>query len=527
MLIKKINDSIKQPVGSLIPNNDRHSYQNIKYYLFLLVFMAVSIQRGLQANISQSFTESIPFVASGNYIYDSLDFMTTPFIYQSQKTDSLSLKFTRESGKEGLFATGRNSVFEFPVYWAVNLFQFGELKDIDPKLATVAGEVVKESENPNYRFMLGSHFKGFGIGVYVIISNRKSRKVEKSLTGGTDRDELTYHKSIDEEEGFYQPEGNSYGIEFGQSSLPIPMAWTLNLEYRKTGGSSFSQFGPVDNPETRTTFGAPSTIFSKELAPKYDTRFGELVASSNGNNRKEVKSNFLGWYTLIQKKLNVGLSYSLVIPFGSGRNSNLLFSKEETDEGKFLTLDGFKPQEELPRKTKLSGYDVSLTVFSDVDFLLLSETDGEAASAILKESTFRVTPAITYRKLQETLFYNDDHHFKGNYQYFSLDLQFKSQIVLGEKRNFFLFFGWLPRIIFIEEFKTMTKSRYAEVVLKWPLDVTQTTKSKVPDILYKTFSIGFSWLLFDKLKLNAAWHPNDNGDKFDLSLFDFGIDYYF
>ena len=239
------------------------------------------------------------------------------------------------------------------------------------------------------------------------------------------------------------------------------------------------------------------------------------------------KSNFLGWYTLIQKKLNVGLSYSLVIPFGSGRNSNLSFSKEKTDKGKFLTLDGFKPQEELPRKTKLSGYDVSLTVFSDVDFLLLSETDGEAASAILKESTFRVTPAITYRKLQETLFYNDDHHFKGNYQYFSLDLQFKSQIVLSEKRNFFLFFGWLPRIIFIEEFKTMTKSRYGEVVLKQPLDVTQTTKSKVPGILYKTFSIGFSWLLFDKLKLNAAWHPNDNGDKFDLSLFDFGIDYYF
>ena len=199
-----------------------------------------------------------------------------------------------------------------------------------------------------------------------------------------------------------------------------------------------------------------------------------------------------------------------------------------------VTLDGFEPAEDLPRKTKLSGYDIAVTVFADIDFFIQpsGSEEGSANSSTLKESIFRITPSITFREFHETLFYNDGHSFEGELRYFSLNMDFKSQLVLTEEKNFFLFFGWLPKIILLEEFKTVTRSEWRVEANDEPLEATHTLQSKIPKILYDTFSIGFSYVFFQKLKLNFAWHPRGSadtggGEKFDLSVFDFGIDYSF
>ena len=424
-------------------------------------------------------------------------------------------------------AAGRFSIVSWPVYWAIDLFHSASRASSKPQVPEISNTPLDDVERPDYRFMLGTDFWGFGFAAYIVLSNSKQVELIRNPTGVSER--VVYNGDVETINNLYQPKGNRYGIELGQSDLPVPLAWTLNLEYRQTGGKNFDRQGD----ETRTTDGAPSTIFAISLIPNFGGRIAPFT-STNGNNRQEFRSNFLGWYTLIPKKLNVGLSYALMIPFGSGRNSDLRFANSGSDESNILTLDGFEPAEDLPRKTKLSGYDIAVTLFTDIDFFIQPSGAGDvsADSSTLKESIFRITPSITFREFHETLFYNDAHDFKGELRYFALNMDFKSQLVLTQEKNFFLFFGWLPKIILLEEFKTITRSGWRAEANNEPLEATNSVQSKTPKILYDTFSIGLSYIFFEKLKLHFAWYPRGSadtggGEKFDLSVFDFGVDYSF
>ena len=287
-----------------------------------LFFLVVCFSGSIWGNISRSFSESIPFVASGNYIYDDADFVTTPFLYHLQKQNSLSLKFTRDR-RAGMFAAGRFSIVNWPVYWAVDLSHSSSQASSEPQVPEVSTRPVNDIERPDYRFMLGADLWGFGFAAYAVISNAKQTQLIRNTAGVSEQ--VIYNGEVDTVGNLYQPRGNRYGIEFGQSNLPVPLAWTLNLEYRRTGGKGFFQQGSGEAdeaPTIRNSDGAPSTIFADGLIPNFNSRIGAFT-STNGNNRQEFRSNFLSWYTLIQKKLNIGLSYALMIPFGSGRNSDL------------------------------------------------------------------------------------------------------------------------------------------------------------------------------------------------------------
>ena len=161
------------------------------FYTFISVvgwfffFLLMTRQSNLQANISQSFSESIPFLASGNYVYDTLDFLTTPFLYGNQKKDAVSLKFTRRNGegrqdrKEGLFGAARTSILNFPIYWTVNLIARNTTANVDPPINQADAEVLTERSETNYRFMLGSHFKGLGVAGYVIFPKKGKRRSDQ------------------------------------------------------------------------------------------------------------------------------------------------------------------------------------------------------------------------------------------------------------------------------------------------------------------------------------------------------------
>ena len=493
----------------------------------------------VRANISQSFPESIPFIASGRYIFDTLDFLTTPFLYNLQESDAVSLKFTREGSQEGLFGAARTSLGSFPVYWAVNILSTSNNRqEVEPPLPAAADTVFLVNQITDYRFMLGSHFKSLGIAGYAILSNEKQERI--GGVGLSAREAVTYNSAGRTKDSFYQPRGNRYGIELGQSTLPIPMAWTLSAEYRTTGGSDFLQVGPDESPSSRRLLGTPSTIFDQGLIPNFGVTIGKLSAE-RGNNRKEVRSNFLFWYTAIQKKLNVGLSYEFSLPFGSGKHTDLVSFSDNNGAGQIFILDGSVPSnsgqaggpalpEETPFETKLSGYDISATAFADIDFYFSSEKLNKVTTpAGLKSSIFRITPAITYRNLQDKLFYNDDHNFVGSYQYLSLDLNFRAQVVLGKKKNVFLYLGWLPRVVFIKTYKTVTETKYRQITQE-NIDFTEiayTNKLNSPQIEFEVFSAGLSYLFFDKLKLNLSWAPRSGGDKLDLTAVDLGIDYTF
>ncbi len=494
-------------------------------------------QSGLRANISQSFSESIPFIASGNYVYDTLDFLTTPFLYSEQKSDAVSLKFTRRneiSGnkdrEEGLFGAARVSIFSIPIYWAVNLIGTNTTANVDPPISQAAIAIETETNVTNYRFMLGSHFKKLGFAGYIIHSQDRTRARQRNPNSQTVTE--TYNSESETVDFLYQPRGNHYGIELGQSSLPIPMAWTLNVEYRMTGGQSSRRSGSEDNPSVRNKFGAPGTIFDPDLIPKFGETIG-VVSSRNGNNRREIRSNFLGWYTLIQKKLNVGFSYSLAVPFGSGKNTNLEFADENSNFNNILSEENFAPSEETPRSTKLSGYDISVTIFADNDFnfgsikLANQETNAGTSSSFPK-SVFRITPSITYRNLRDKIFYNEGHNLLGTYEYLSLDLNFRVQIGLGQRENMFLYLGWLPKVIFIQRYHTTTRASYRrQVDLANPIEIKREQRLESPRISFADFGIGFSYLFFSRLKLNLAFSPTSSGNQIDSTRFDLGIDYTF
>ena len=229
--------------------------------------MTLVHEGSVRANISQSFPESIPFIASGRYIFDTLDFLTTPFLYSIQKSDSVSLKFTREGVQEGLFGAARTSLGSFPVYWAVNILSTSNSRvEVEPPLQEAASTVFRVNHITDYRFMLGSHFKSFGIAGYAILSNEKQELIGD--VGLNTREVVTYNSAGRTENSFYQPRGNRYGIEFGQSTLPIPMAWTLSAEYRTTGGIRFSsRLGPDESPSSRRRSRDPEYDFRPRFDP--------------------------------------------------------------------------------------------------------------------------------------------------------------------------------------------------------------------------------------------------------------------
>ena len=498
-------------------------------------FLLITQQTDLRANISNSFSESIPYLSSGRFIYDTLDFLTTPFLYNLQTSDAVSLKFTRRNvqgnrdREEGLFGSARISIFTFPVYLAVNLIASSTTTNVEPPTTEAAPVVVEENSLTNYRFMLGSHFGTLGVAGYVILSRDRTTSNRPSSALNTQLEE-SYNKNAETVDSLYRPRGNSYGIELGQSALPIPVAWTLSVEYRETAGVDFVQTGEGDDTSSRRRFGAPGSIFSEDLIPNFDQSIG-LLLGKRGNNRQEIRSNFLGWYTIIQKKLNVGFSYSLTVPFASGRNSNRQFSQEGNDISSILSDDGFPLAEETPRTTNLSGHDISVTVFADNDFYFGSDQSLDqkvVTPASIKDSIFRITPAITYRNLKDTLFYNEGHSFVGNYEYLSLDLNFRSQIVFGEKKNMILYLNWLPKVVFIQSYHSIIRAAFRKRVNdNNPVEVNSRRRLDSPNIVYSTFGVGFSYLFFGKLKLNLAWSPNSSGTHVDFSNFDLGIDYTF
>ena len=490
--------------------------------------MVFTSQTGIWANTSQSFSESIPFISSGRYVYDTLDFLTTPFLYNKQKSDALSLKFTRSEEEGGLFAAGRISIVSFPIYWAVNLLTENTTsRNIEPMTQeAAAGPAVSITKKADYRFILGSHWKALGMAAYAVISDDMSELFTPGGAGAGDSIDVSFNANPETVDSFYQPRGNRYGIELGQSSLPIPLAWTIHLEYRETGGITFNKSGPEDEPISKNRYGAPGTIFDDGLIPQFESTIG-LLSGRNGNNRKEARSNFLLWYTLIQEKLNAGISYSLTIPFGSGKNSDLGF-KDEAGRGMIFTLDGFEASDTTPRATKLSGHDISVSIFADIDFYFGKAQSAEVTPIDLKSSIFRITPVLTYRNLRDNLFYNEGHNFNGTYEYIAFEVNFKTQIVLNEKGNMFLYLGWLPKVIFIRTYSTTTKTEYrARSETNSSLEINQVQKLNSPKAEYSDFTIGFSYLLFDRLKLNTSVSATDLGDKLDLTRLDLGIDYYF
>ena len=80
----------------------------------------------------------------------------------------------------------------------------------------------------------------------------------------------------------------------------------------------------------------------------------------------------------------MGLSYEFSLPFGSGKHTDLVSFSDNNGAGQIFILDGSVPSnsgqaggpalpEEAPFETKLSGYDISTTVFADIDFYFSSD----------------------------------------------------------------------------------------------------------------------------------------------------------
>ena len=241
----------------------------------------------------------------------------------------------------------------------------------------------------------------------------------------------------------------------------------------------------------------------------------------------------MGWYTLIQKQLNVGLSYSLTIPFGSGKNVNQKFADGGGNLSSILSREDFALTEETPRATKLSGYDISITLFADNDFYFHSNQLNDQISKVvahtgLTQGLFRITPTITYRNLKDELFYNEEQNFVGRHEYFSLGLNFKVQLILGKEKNIFFYLGWLPNIVFIQNYHTTTNAQHRrDSDAGNPVEINRKQNLESPFIQYSDFGIGFSYLFFKKLKLNIAFYPTDSGNQIDLTRLDLGIDYTF
>ena len=488
-----------------------------KFFLIAL-FFCISLPAHLFANISRTFNDSLPFIASGNYTWSIWDYLTNPYIYQLQKEDAISAIITNPADltQGDYLIASRFSILDFPIFlsFGVNNPSGRVLEVENPLEATITFQEIQEEK---IRVLLGTHFGpklgNLGIGVFAFhytsfseTFDRNSVRIFRNYLNATSgRDRIP----------------SKFGIELGQK-LPgrVNPAWTISLEYRMWRGREEDiNEASADSPRTLLI----ESPFIRAEANDYNDQ--PAFRSQQGYVRDEVAARFLGWWPIpLGDSADVGLDINFYIPFGSGKttqsvnNARIIPGSENGttygDEGNYTDdfINDFYPL------ITLSGYGVDSTFFYDQDFTLFNS------------STIRFSPMLRYKRFQESLVEGSlaiDPTFPSGdtvslfEETLSFGIAFKLALNLTRSKKFTVYFGWLPSInlydkrVYITDIETNKRT-------------TTNYVSALKAGLAGSYFTGLTYHFSKSLHLHFRWlGDTSNRGKLDISAFDLGLDFIF
>ena len=500
------------------------------YGIFL--FYLISPNLTTRANISKTFTDSLPFHASAGYVWSTWDFLTNPYLYYLQKDNAISaiINSPIDLTQGDYFLASRLSIVGFPIFVAFSINQpsTGQVTNENP----IQVDRLDKTSEIRVRGLLGTNFGpallNLGFGFFVYYANQSRELLDRTGENLTTESYIT--------SGSIVPVSQRLpirgGIELGQN-LPgkTSPAWTLSVEYRMWPGSKRTQ--NLRDNKTEEFIDSPFLKF-----PDSDFVDNEAAREHEGKSRNEIAGNFLGWWPLpIGDSATIGLSGNFYYAFGSGRNSESLEDSRELPAidatGERIQAGDFDySRPEFGRyfpEIKLRGHNVTTTLFLDYDIHFLNE------------STLRFTPRISYTNIRES---NTEQSpleeaeegaipldsFFVRQQKANFGITFKLVLNLTKSKNFAVYLGWIPDLTLYDQkvaqnsriSQNMTTDSSEETIIR-----TRTTDVPVFHANLSNFSLGFSYHFSKRLHLHFRASSNREEGKFDITSWDIGLDYIF
>ncbi len=467
-----------------------------------ITFWVVSFPSILWGNISTTFSDSIPYLSSGNYTWSTWDYITNPYIYYLQKEDAVSAVISEANDiTRGDYLIGSRVTFwGFPVYLALGINNPGDIVEQD----NIPDEPSTDNKiDRRFRFILGSHLGpgvgNLGIGVFFQFRQKRGERV----TSREGNRSITYYDGIPNPDRL----PTKFGIEIGQKLKgKTDPAWTISLEYRIWGGDTenFREIGREKFTDAPFLFYISENIFPRILS--------DQVVLHEGNTRREFAFHFLGWWPVpLGYSADVGLDINFYAPFGSGRNSQSI-GNSTLDDGTSLGETELTDQileQNFPLIT-LSGYGINIKLFYDQDF------------SIADYGIFRLSPWISYKSVEEKLVEapvnnepSDEISVVENEVLLGVDVKLNVFAINSKKLIFYL--GWNPRL-----------SLYGNLKAKNIIQGSERSRdSSVPFLRadLTRYALGITYNFFDSFYLHLRAAPETN--KVNISRVDVGFDYIF
>ncbi len=491
--------------------------KNLQKVCFVLLVYSFSLPLNIMANISKTFTDSLPFTASAGYSWSTWDFLTNPYLYYLQKDDALSaiINSPTDLTRGDYLIASRFSIVGFPIFLTFGINQ--------PVTAQARTENPLDADRLNLttetraRVLIGTNFGpelfNLGIGFFGYYARQTKETLNRD---GTLLKKESYSQSESGSASTADSLPTRLGVELGQN-LPgrSSPAWTLSLEYRKWAGF-LRETNIRSGDETDTRFvDSPFLKF-----PSGDFPDSSLVLQHDGKTREEVSGNFLGWWPLGDFG-DTGLLGDFYVGSGAGRNSDSLKGTVTLPNGENV-IDFDKSSPDFERyfpEIILKARRVSITAFLDYDFRFLNE------------SVFRLTPWVRYTNIKETLVEKDPTEKNPNTAIILDDflirqekadfgLNFRLALNLTKSKNFTFYLGWSPVLTLYDQTVTENNQEAEEGVSR--------RRTIVVPILYadtRQFSLGFSYHFSKRLHLHFL--AGAESDRFDISSWDIGLDYIF
>ena len=475
----------------------------MKYFLTKasFLFYVLGMALPLHANISQTFRPSINS-AGTRFVNGTWDYITTPYLYGILEKNALSMLYVGPSN--ALRTEGYNIGFRIdpmiipiPIHTALSIknSKFDNIsREASPPNSQQADreEKLRKTNNMRINAILGLKLPFVNAGLYIQSSKNKRTIIKIEEEQGT----TTEVSRAVESRAHLELYETKYGIEFGSSEKSLKWAWACSIDYR-----DFDQ--PYDDQKSGGSNDAPLFDFNVLDASGIGREFNEnavTVAIQNnmgaprlGFSRKEVGLNFLGWYSDVNTKGNIGMDFvSYYIPTVSGTNST------------------------SSRLASLTGYKIQPTLFYDYDFSL-DDND---------KSTLRLTPATRFTfhsekaKIGEALIGDDAADTAG----FEIDInETEIELIFGIKMVYYLipslqlYFSYLPAFTLYH----LRKESLSTV------EVPNQIKHSVFSNDLTAVNLGMSYQPSERLSMNFDVYSESDTGEFHISRFRVGLDFLF
>ncbi len=482
----------------------------MKYLILIILFIALNTSL-IFSNVSKTFRNSIPYDSSANYKWSTWDYLTNPYLYSLNQKNTVSIILT---GLENFSAASSFLVYGHPIYLAAEIGSFGSRVKNEPLLGN-AQRTDTNVNDLNIKFLLGSIvYKDYGLGFYVDTRNfLDEQRPINTVFKGENKKFITKDVSSSQTVSRNSTSHLFLGLEFGKYSEAIQsVSFSLNLSYNQYGGKA-----QETEEDTGIVRGENDAPFFELIDPDRSEGLKALGGTGNsffGSRKRELRLNLLTWYVLNDFS-NAGISFDGYFqPSLEGRDSS---NSTLTS----LFADGETIPEEIP-KASISAYRFSFEPFYDLDFKH-------------QYGVFRITPSlfIDYATESAKLDTTRDE-FRGgtidNEQIIvELNLTLKYHFYLNSPKTFSIFVGWQPRLNLYHKLdhiiQNIKQGALADSPPPYTYEYEFSRKLFHLNDSLKNISLGFQYVIDEKIFFNVSLTPDSNTSKFSLNQLDFGIDY--